>query len=187
MQSFANEDIEREKFARSNHGFLLSKDANYKCMGDFTGGNLFFQGMMYLVTFVYGGYLIAHGRMDVVDLSMYALYIGIFIESDPDPGRLMEMMQKGMSGFRRYLDVMETETDIKDAPDAQPLTDIQGNVSYKNVSFHYPDDDAPVLENVSFEIPAGRSIALVGPSGSGNPPSAICFPGSMMYRRPGAD
>ena len=55
-------------------------------------------------------------------------------------------MQKGMSGFRRYLDVMETETDIKDAPDAQPLTDIQGNVSYKNVSFHYPDDDAPVLE-----------------------------------------
>src|SRR5699024_1029203 len=69
VQSFANEDIEREKFARSNHGFLLSKDANYKCMGDFTGGNLFFQGMMYLVTFVYGGYLIAHGRMDVVDLS----------------------------------------------------------------------------------------------------------------------
>ena len=172
VQSFANEDIEREKFARSNHGFLLSKDANYKCMGDFTGGNLFFQGMMYLVTFVYGGYLIAHGRMDVVDLSMYALYIGIFISPIQILVELMEMMQKGMSGFRRYLDVMETETDIKDAPDAQPLTDIQGNVSYKNVSFHYPDDDAPVLENVSFEIPAGRSIALVGPSGSGK--STIC-------------
>lgn len=172
VQSFANEDIEREKFARSNHGFLLSKDANYKCMGDFTGGNLFFQGMMYLVTFVYGDYLIAHGRMDVVDLSMYALYIGIFISPIQILVELMEMMQKGMSGFRRYLDVMETETDIKDAPDAQPLTDIQGNVSYKNVSFHYPDDDAPVLENVSFEIPAGRSIALVGPSGSGK--STIC-------------
>lgn len=172
VQSFANEDIEREKFARSNHGFLLSKDANYKCMGDFTGGNLFFQGMMYLVTFVYGGYLIAHGRMDVVDLSMYALYIGIFISPIQILVELMEMMQKGMSGFRRYLDVMETETDIKDAPDAQPLTDIQGNISYKNVSFHYPDDDAPVLENVSFEIPAGRSIALVGPSGSGK--STIC-------------
>ena len=172
VQSFANEEIEREKFARSNHGFLLPKDANYKCMGDFTGGILFFQGMMYLVTFVYGGYLIAHGRMDVVDLSMYALYIGIFISPIQILVELMEMMQKGMSGFRRYLDVMETETDIKDAPDAQPLTDIQGNVSYKNVSFHYPDDDAPVLENVSFEIPAGRSIALVGPSGSGK--STMC-------------
>ena len=130
---------------------------------------------MYLVTFVYGGYLIAHGRMDVVDLSMYALYIGIFISPIQILVELMEMMQKGMSGFRRYLDVMETETDIKDAPDAQPLTDIQGNVSYKNVSFHYPDDDAPVLENVSFEIPAGRSIALVGPSGSGKSTLVRCF------------
>ena len=172
VQSFANEDIERKKFARSNQGFLLSKDANYKCMGDFTGGNLFFQGMMYLVTLVYGGYLIAHGRMDVVDLSMYALYIGIFISPIQILVELMEMMQKGLSGFRRYLDVMETETDIKDAPDAQPLTDIQGNVSFENVSFHYPDDDAPVLENVSFEIAAGRSVALVGPSGSGK--TTIC-------------
>lgn len=172
VQSFANEDIERKKFARSNQGFLLSKDANYKCMGDFTGGNLFFQGMMYLVTLVYGGYLIAHGRMDVVDLSMYALYIGIFISPIQILVELMEMMQKGLSGFRRYLDVMETETDIKDTPDAQPLTDIQGNVSFENVSFHYPDDDAPVLENVSFEIAAGRSVALVGPSGSGK--TTIC-------------
>ncbi len=172
VQSFANEDIERKKFARSNQGFLLSRDANYKCMGDFTGGNLFFQGMMYLVTLVYGGYLIAHGRMDVVDLSMYALYIGIFISPIQILVELMEMMQKGLSGFRRYLDVMETETDIKDTPDAQPLTDIQGNVSFENVSFHYPDDDAPVLENVSFEIAAGRSVALVGPSGSGK--TTIC-------------
>ena len=172
VQSFANEDIERKKFARSNQGFLLSKDANYKCMGDFTGGNLFFQGMMYLVTLVFGGYLIAHGRMDVVDLSMYALYIGIFISPIQILVELMEMMQKGLSGFRRYLDVMETETDIKDTPDAQPLTDIQGNVSFENVSFHYPDDDAPVLENVSFEIAAGRSVALVGPSGSGK--TTIC-------------
>ena len=167
VQSFANEDIEREKFAKSNHGFLMSKNANYKCMGDFTGGNLFFQGMMYLVTLVYGGYLIARGQMGVVDLSMYALYIGIFISPIQILVELMEMMQKGLSGFRRYLDVMDTEIEIKDAPDAKPLKDIKGNVTYENVSFHYPDDDAPVLEHVSFDIPAGRSIALVGPSGSG--------------------
>ena len=172
VQSFANEDIEREKFAKSNHGFLMSKNANYKCMGDFTGGNLFFQGMMYLVTLVYGGYLIARGQMGVVDLSMYALYIGIFISPIQILVELMEMMQKGLSGFRRYLDVMDTEIEIKDAPDAKPLKDIKGNVTYENVSFHYPDDDAPVLEHVSFDIPAGRSIALVGPSGSGK--TTIC-------------
>ena len=140
--------------------------------GDFTGGNLFFQGMMYLVTLVYGGYLIARGQMGVVDLSMYALYIGIFISPIQILVELMEMMQKGLSGFRRYLDVMDTEIEIKDAPDAKPLKDIKGNVTYENVSFHYPDDDAPVLEHVSFDIPAGRSIALVGPSGSGK--TTIC-------------
>ena len=131
VQSFANEDIERKKFAKSNHGFLMSKNANYKCMGDFTGGNLFFQGMMYLVTLVYGGYLIAQGQMNVVDLSMYALYIGIFISPIQILVELMEMMQKGLSGFRRYLDVMDTEIEIKDAPDAKPLTDVKGNVTMK--------------------------------------------------------
>ena len=79
VQSFANEDVERRKFRRSNQGFLLSKDANYKCMGTFMGYNLFFQGMMYLVTLVFGGYLIAKGQMQASDLAMYALYIGIFI------------------------------------------------------------------------------------------------------------
>lgn len=172
VQSFANEDVEREKFAKSNQGFLKSKDDNYRCMGTFTGGNLFFQGMMYLVTLVYGGYLIAQGRMDVVDLSMYALYIGIFISPIQILVELMEMMQKGLSGFRRYLDVMETETQIQNAPDAKPLTDVKGAVSYENVSFHYSDDDTLVLSNVSFEIPAGRSVALVGPSGSGK--TTIC-------------
>ena len=140
--------------------------------GDFTGGNLFFQGMMYLVTLVYGGYLIAQGRMDVVDLSMYALYIGIFISPIQILVELMEMMQKGLSGFRRYLDVMGTEIEIQDKPDAKPLTDIKGTVTYEDVSFHYPDDDAPVLEHVTFEIQAGRSVALVGPSGSGK--TTIC-------------
>ena len=172
VQSFANEDVEREKFAKSNQGFLKSKDDNYRCMGTFTGGNLFFQGMMYLVTLVYGGYLIAQGRMDVVDLSMYALYIGIFISPIQILVELMEMMQKGLSGFRRYLDVMETETQIQNSPNAKPLTDVKGTVSYENVSFHYSDDDTLVLSNVSFEIPAGRSVALVGPSGSGK--TTIC-------------
>lgn len=172
VQSFANEDIEREKFKKSNQSFLISKDANYRCMGSFTGGNLFFQGMMYLMTLVFGGWLIAHGQMEPEDLAMYALYIGIFISPIQILVELTEMMQKGLSGFRRFLDVVETEPEIVDAEDAEPLENIKGHVRYENVSFHYNDDDSLVLDNVSFDIPAGKSIALVGSSGSGK--TTIC-------------
>lgn len=172
VQSFANERIEQEKFEKSNEGFLVSKDANYRCMGSFMSGNLFFQGMMYLTTLVFGGWLIAHGKMVVGDLAMYALYIGIFISPIQILVELTEMMQKGLSGFRRFLDVVETEPEIVDAADARTLSNVKGNVCYENVSFHYSDDDTPVLEHVSFEIPAGKSIALVGPSGSGK--TTIC-------------
>ncbi len=172
VQSFTNEEIERDKFRKSNHAFLLSKRDNYSCMGNFMGWNLFFQGMMYLVTLVFGGYLIAHDLMDAADLAMYALYIGIFISPIQILVELIEMMQKGLAGFRRYLDVIETEPDIEDAPDAVPLENVKGRVCYEDVSFHYSDDDAPVLSHVSFEIPSGKSIALVGPSGSGK--TTIC-------------
>ena len=172
VQSFTNEDIEREKFRKSNHAFLLSKNENYHCMGSFMGWNLFFQGLMYSVTLVYGGYLISKGLMDVGDLALYALYIGIFISPIQILVELIEMMQKGLAGFRRFLDVMETEPEIKDAPNAAELTDVKGRVCYEDVSFHYSDDNTPVLSHVSFEIPAGRSIALVGPSGSGK--TTIC-------------
>lgn len=172
VQSFANERIEQEKFNRSNENFLISKDANYRCMGSFMSGNAFFQGMMYLVTLVFGGFLIAHGRMEASDLAMYALYIGIFISPIQILVELTEMMQKGLSGFRRFLEVVETEPDIVDAADAKPLKNVKGNVCYEDVSFHYSDDDTQVLSHVSFEIPAGKSIALVGPSGSGK--TTIC-------------
>lgn len=172
VQSFANERIEQEKFNRSNENFLISKDANYRCMGSFMSGNAFFQGMMYLVTLVFGGFLIAHGRMEASDLAMYALYIGIFISPIQILVELTEMMQKGLSGFRRFLEVVETEPDIVDAADAKTLKNVKGNVCYEDVSFHYSDDDTPVLSHVSFEIPAGKSIALVGPSGSGK--TTIC-------------
>ena len=172
VQSFTNEEIEKEKFQKSNHAFLVSKKDNYRCMGEFMSSNLFFQGMMYLVTLVYGGYLIANNEMSAADLAMYALYIGIFISPIQILVELMEMMQKGLSGFRRFLDVMETEPKIQDAPDAVELKDVKGRVCYEDVSFHYSDDETTVLSHVSIEIPAGKSVALVGPSGGGK--TTIC-------------
>lgn len=172
VQSFANENVEREKFGKSNHAFLCSKNANYRCMGNFMGWNRFFQGMMYLVTLVFGGWLIARGKMNAGDLAMYALYIGIFVSPIQILVELIEMMQKGFSGFRRFLEVMETELEIVNAPDAEPLKNVKGEVSYEDVSFHYSDDETLVLDHISFKIPAGRSIALVGPSGSGK--TTIC-------------
>ena len=172
VQSFTNEEIEKEKFRKSNHAFLVSKDNNYKCMGEFMSSNLFFQGMMYLITLIYGGYLIANHEMSPADLAMYALYIGIFISPIQILVELMEMMQKGFSGFRRFLDVMETVPEIQDKPDAVELTNVKGHVCYKDVTFHYNDDETTVLSHVSIDIPAGKSVALVGPSGAGK--TTIC-------------
>lgn len=171
VQSFANEDIEREKFHQGNEGFLLSKRDNYKAMGTFQGGNTFFQGIMYLVTLVAGGCFIAAGQMTPGDLAMYALYIGIFISPIQILVELTEMMQKGLSGFRRFLDIIETEPEIVDLPDAGPITNPDGNISYKDVCFSYEDNEV-VLDHISFEIEAGKSVALVGPSGGGK--TTIC-------------
>lgn len=171
VQSFANEEIERKKFAASNENFLSSKKENYRCMGSFSAWNIFFQGLMYLTVLVFGGYLISQDKMEPADLAMYALYIGIFISPIQILVELTEMIQKGLSGFRRFSAIMETEPDIEDAPDARELKDVKGDVKYDHVTFRYNEDE-PVLSDVSFSIPAGRSIALVGPSGGGK--TTIC-------------
>lgn len=140
-------------------------------MGSFSAWNIFFQGLMYLTVLVFGGYLISQDKMEPADLAMYALYIGIFISPIQILVELTEMIQKGLSGFRRFSAIMETEPDIEDAPDAKELKNVKGDVSYDHVTFRYNEDE-PVLSDVSFKIPAGRSIALVGPSGGGK--TTIC-------------
>ena len=171
VQSFANEGIEREKFHKGNEGFLVSKKDNYRAMGTFQGGNTFFQGLMYLITLTIGGCFVALGEMTPTDLAMYALYIGIFISPIQILVELTEMMQKGLSGFRRFLDIIETEPEIFDTETAVPIQNPRGDISYNDVSFSYEDNEI-VLNHISFRIPAGRSIALVGPSGGGK--TTIC-------------
>ncbi|MCI1655593.1 MAG: ABC transporter ATP-binding protein/permease [Lachnospiraceae bacterium] len=171
VQAFGNEKIEQAKFRRGNEAFLDSKRDNYRAMGTFQAGSLFFQGIMYLLVIAAGGYFVAKRQMSVGDLAMYSLYIGIFISPIQILVELTEMLQKGMSGFRRYLDVMETRREITDAPDAVPIADAHGDIVFQDVSFAYEAEE-PVLSHLSFTVKSGESLALVGPSGGGK--TTIC-------------
>ncbi|SFB40057.1 ATP-binding cassette, subfamily B [Acetitomaculum ruminis DSM 5522] len=171
VQAFANEEIEKEKFKRGNEGFLKSKIENYKAMGMFQGSNTFFQGLMYLTSLVVGAIFIAMGEMTASDLAMYALYIGIFISPIQILVELTEMLQKGMSGFERFLEVIETPIEIKDADNAEEFKNPHGDIEFSNVDFRYNDDEN-VLDNVSFTVNSGESFAFVGPSGGGK--TTIC-------------
>ena len=171
VQSFANEDIEREKFRLGNEAFLDSKRDNYHAMGSFQSGNTFFQEMMYLVTLLAGGYFIALGQMSAADLAMYALYIGIFISPIQILVELTEMIQKGMSGFIRYQAIIDIEPEITDCVDAVDMKHPDGDICYHDVSFSYENNEI-VLNHIDFTIKSGKSVALVGPSGGGK--TTIC-------------
>lgn len=167
VKSFANEEIERKKFGRSNDQFLISKQNNYKRMGAFHAGNNFFQGLLFLTVLVAGGYFVAQGSLHPADLALYALYINIFINPIEVLIEFTELLQKGISGFRRFEEIMETKPEITDAPDAQTLGNVKGRIDYDHVTFRYEEDEDVVLRDVDIHIPAGRSVALVGPSGGG--------------------
>lgn len=165
VKSFANEEIEHEKFRKGNDEFLSSKSSSYHQMGVFHAGNAFFEGMLYLAMLVSGGIFMALGKIDPADLAVYALYIGIFINPIDALINFTEQFQRGYSGFKRFLEVTEVDPEIKDAPDAAPLTDVRGEIVFSDVSFAYEEE--PVLEHIDVTIEAGRTIALVGPSGGG--------------------
>ena len=166
VKSFANEDLERQKFEKSNLRFLDSKVSSYRIMGSFRAGNAFFEGLLYLTVLVSGGIFVANGTLSIADLSIYALYIGIFINPIDVLVEFTELFQKGYSGFRRFVEVMDTDPEIKDKPGAKALGSVRGHIEYRDVSFRYNDDES-VLEHVTLDIGAGKTIALVGPSGGG--------------------
>lgn len=166
VKSFGNETLEHDKFERSNLMFLDSKIKNYRIMGFFRAGNSFFEGLLYLTVLISGGYFIAYGGLALSDLAVYALYITIFINPIDVLVEFTEQFQKGYSGFKRFLEVIETEPDIYDKPGALGLGDVQGNIEYRDVSFSYNSSER-VLTHIDLSIRAGQSIALVGPSGGG--------------------
>ena len=167
VKSFANETVEKEKFQKANVSFLSSNHA----YGRFQSGNLYFQGILFTVILVFGGIFIAQGTLNAPDLALYALYINIFINPITILVNFMEVFQKGMAGFSRFLEIMETPIEIEDKPNAPDLNDVKGTIQYQHVFFSY-DGVHNVLNDIDFEIPAGKTIALVGPSGGGK--STIC-------------
>ncbi len=166
VKSFTGEDIEQKKFDKSNLAFLDSKKANYKQMGTFHSGNSMFEGLMFMTVLVSGGYCIAKGQISVEDLAIYALYINIFINPVNVLVEFTEQLQKGMAGFERFTEVMDTMPDIVDSKDATELNNVSGVIDFENVSFSYEEEET-VLENINLHVDAGKSVAIVGPSGGG--------------------
>ena len=166
VKSFTGEDIEQKKFDKSNLAFLDSKKANYRQMGMFHSGNSMFEGLMFMTVLISGGYCIAKGQISVEDLAIYALYINIFINPVNVLVEFTEQLQKGLAGFERFTEVMDTMPDIVDDKDAKELNNVQGVIDFENVSFSYEEEET-VLENINLHVDAGKSVAIVGPSGGG--------------------
>lgn len=168
VKSFGNEDWEKRRFRKSNQAFLDSKTRSYRVMARFHAGNGFFQGILYTTILVAGGLYVGAGQMQVGELAIYALYVGIFVAPIEVLINFTEQFQKGYAGFRRFREIMELEPDITNSPGARPLGPVEGNVEYRHVSFAYPDDpDTLVLDDVQLSVPAGTKLALIGPSGGG--------------------
>lgn len=166
VKSFANENIERIKFNEGNKEFLDTKEKSYYLMGRFFSMNGFFQGMLYLSVVVFGGIFISTGDIQVSDLVVYILYINIFLNPIEKLVNFTEQYQKGISGFERFLEIMNTDPDIKDKKGAIEIKDVKGKIEFKNVSFSY-DNKNSILNDINMNIECGKTAAIVGPSGGG--------------------
>ena len=165
-KAFANEAAEDAKFAAANEAFKQSKVAFYKAMGIFNAGVEATVGLMQTAVITFGGYLIMRGTMNYIDLITFTLYVSAFTAPIRKLMQFMEIYTQGMAGFDRFLELMRTQPEIEDAPDAQVLENVRGEITFDHVFFHY-QDGTEVLEDVSTQIRPGETFALVGSSGGG--------------------
>ena len=167
VKSFANEEIENQKFKVGNDGFLNSKRNNYKYMGAFQAGLNLFTILIQISVILAGTVLIANNKINISDLITFLLYISVFTEPIKTLVDFTEQFQNGYTGFERFREIMDIEPDIQDTEGAVELTDVKGDISFENVSFKYQENQGTVLSNVSLTVPAGAYMALVGSSGAG--------------------
>lgn len=167
VKSFANEEIENEKFKLGNDGFLSAKKNSYMYMGSFHAGISAFTTMVQVMVIIAGSYFIAMGSLQVTDLLTFLLYINVFT----DPIRTLidftEQFQNGYTGFERFMEIMNIQPDIADKVDAIELKNVKGDITFEDVTFSYNDHSDTVLNGINLEVPAGSYMALVGSSGAG--------------------
>lgn len=170
-KSFTNEEYEMEKFDEGNTQFRTSRSSAYKYMAEFMSGMRFFVDMLNVIVLGFGGYFVYKGEIGVIDLSTYFLYVAYFMQPIRRLTSFVEQYQSGMSGFKRFVELMDTKSDIIDSENARELKDIQGAIEFKNATFKYEDSEE-ILSNINLQIEKGKTLALVGPSGGGK--TTIC-------------
>ena len=165
-KAFANEERESEKFDDANALFRGSKVEYYRTMGLFNSGMEFTTGIMPVIVVAVGGLLFMNGRMDYVDIITFSLYVSTFVTPVRKLAQFAEQYMQGTAGFTRFLELMQTEPTVRDAPDAAELRDVRGQIDYNDVSFSY-GNGIPVLSHIDLHIEPGKCLAVVGPSGGG--------------------
>ena len=167
VKSFANEELEVKKFHKENLRFLDIKKEFYKHMSNFQVVYRIFDGIMYLTVIVLGSYYMKVGKINAGDMFLYTLYINMLLNTVKKIVDYMEQFQRGMTGIERFIEIMDVKNDIVDKENARDLTNVHGDIEFRNVSFAYPDSDTKVLDDISFSINKGENIAIVGSSGVG--------------------
>ncbi len=170
-KSFTNEEYEMEKFDEGNTQFRTSRSSAYKYMAEFMSGMRFFVDMLNVVVLGFGGYFVYKGELGVIDLSTYFLYVAYFMQPIRRLTSFVEQYQSGMSGFKRFVELMDTKPDIVDSDNAREFKDVQGEIEFKNATFKYEGSEE-ILSNINLKIEKGKTLALVGPSGGGK--TTIC-------------
>ena len=172
VKSFANEDVELDKFEEGNQGFLAAKKNSYHYMAGYHSGLGALTTLITIVVLVAGAVLITKGQVSVTDLITFLLYINTFTEPVKKLINFTEQFQNGYTGYERFMEMMAVAPDIADRPDAVELKNVRGDISFDNVSFHYEENTETVLNHINLDVEAGAYMALVGSSGAGK--STLC-------------
>ena len=166
VKAFANEDYEIEKFARGNQYFKETKEESYKIMAEYFTGVEFISNIISLLVLAYGGYLITQGNAQYGDVVGFLLYVNILLTPIKRFATLIELFQKGMSGFERFCQTMDIHPDIDDEDDAIDIPEVKGEIVFDHISFSY-EDYKTIINDLSLTVRPGEQLAVVGPSGSG--------------------